>query len=145
MDISFSYPQQLIYGQHLYKAINHFLGKRIFLLATFFLDQTHQGVVQLNLDRESYFFFLKNIFGICKKGEPCTDCGTVLLAGYISEREAAGDPVTCSSVKPEWSSDVYAVIRDCNNNLVTLCGTGDGNETLTINPSDLLEAGEYCS
>ena len=87
----------------------------------------------------------KNIFGICKKGEPCTDCGTVLLAGYISEREAAGDPVTCSSVKPEWSSDVYAVIRDCNNNLVTLCGTGDGNETLTINPSDLLEAGEYCS
>ena len=87
----------------------------------------------------------KNIFGICKKGEPCTDCGTVLLAGYISEREATGDPVTCSSVKPEWSSDVYAVIRDCNNNLVTLCGTGDGNETLTINPSDLLEAGEYCS
>ena len=67
------------------------------------------------------------------------------MAGYISEREAAGDPVTCSSVKPEWSSDVYAVIRDCNNNLVTLCGTGDGNETLTINPSDLLEAGEYCS
>ena len=87
----------------------------------------------------------KNVFGTCKKGEPCTDCGTVLLAGYISERKATGDPVTCSGVKPEWSSDVYAVIRDCNNNLVTLCGTGDGNGTLTINPSDLLEAGEYCS
>lgn len=83
----------------------------------------------------------KNAFGLCKEYEPCTDCGIVLLAGYISEREAKGDPVTCSSVKPEWSSDVYAVIRDCNMDLITFCVTCKDNES--INPSNLLEAGEY--